>query len=499
MSHRDNKQAIVLVHGMGEQVPMASIRNFTESVWRNDHRLVDDPRGPCLWNKPSRISGSFEARRFTTNFTRANHEGDSRRCDFFEYYWAHQTVGTRWEHLAGWFGSLLLRKPSSYPRTIRHLWFLLWALVILVASALFVLVKFDLADYLAAGPSCRDLLSFEALLLLVAGGSILLARPLLTSFGDVARYVRAKPANIKVRQAIRQEGIDLLEALIESKRYQRIIVVGHSLGSIVAYDLLSHLWARRVDKLPTDFVGGPARDVLDRMAALAAHDNWQHRDQTEYRVLQAELFALMQQHLDDEASAWPISDFLSIGSPLTHAEFLIANNKDEFEALKAERQLPTCPPQLEQGAFYFSKPDGSEQLHHAALFAVTRWSNIYDPHYGTLFGDIISGPLGMHFSNAAQGVVNNCASDAAITKGEGLGEHAEQPSASNGLGTTQAYAIVDIAVQIERPNAWLPRLFTHTEYWRWRDSYQPERAPEHIQVLRQTLNLLDEPERPAQQ
>lgn len=32
-------------------------------------------------------------------------------------------------------------------------------------------------------------------------------------------------------------------------------------------------------------------------------------------------------------------------------------------------------------------------LHHAAAFAVTRWSNLYSPGYAGLFGDFIGGPL----------------------------------------------------------------------------------------------------------
>ena len=61
-------------------------------------------------------------------------------------------------------------------------------------------------------------------------------------FGRVVRYTRAKPDNIAARKNIRERGLALLSELHE-KEYERIIVVGHSLGSILAYDLISYFWA----------------------------------------------------------------------------------------------------------------------------------------------------------------------------------------------------------------------------------------------------------------
>ena len=63
-------------------------------------------------------------------------------------------------------------------------------------------------------------------------------------FGRVVRYTRAKPDNIAARQNIRERVLALLSEL-HDKEYVRIIVVGHSLGSILAYDLISYFWAER--------------------------------------------------------------------------------------------------------------------------------------------------------------------------------------------------------------------------------------------------------------
>ena len=89
------KQAVVVIHGMGEQRPMETIRSFVNQVWKQDENL----NNPHFWNKPSSISESFEQRRLTTDTpTIKSSEDEVQRTDFFEYYWAHHTVGTKWEH-----------------------------------------------------------------------------------------------------------------------------------------------------------------------------------------------------------------------------------------------------------------------------------------------------------------------------------------------------------------------------------------------------------------
>ncbi len=59
---------------------------------------------------------------------------------------------------------------------------------------------------------------------------------LLTGYvGDAARYTSASPENISERQKIRKEGITLLKTLHEAgefKKYEKIIIVGHSLEAL---------------------------------------------------------------------------------------------------------------------------------------------------------------------------------------------------------------------------------------------------------------------------
>ncbi|TKD15885.1 MAG: hypothetical protein E5W98_33410, partial [Mesorhizobium sp.] len=62
-------------------------------------------------------------------------------------------------------------------------------------------------------------------------------------FGDVAAYVRAEAATVEKRALVRDRGLTLLRRLMMDDAYDRIVLVSHSLGSIIAYDLLQILWA----------------------------------------------------------------------------------------------------------------------------------------------------------------------------------------------------------------------------------------------------------------
>lgn len=96
--------------------------------------------------------------------------------------------------------------------------------------------------------------------------------------GDSARYLRARPENIAARQRIREEGVELLEKLHDEKDYDRIVVVGHSLGTIVGYDVLAHLWGRRCKSLHDAGAEPALRDVETEARELLFADMPRVRD-----------------------------------------------------------------------------------------------------------------------------------------------------------------------------------------------------------------------------
>ncbi len=261
-----------------------------------------------------------------------------------------------------WFSSLMLRDPRDVPSRLKGVWWSCWG----VALAMFVVLLAALIS--GKGPT---FLQWAALG--TVGGTVwTLCRSTGTYFGlqyagDAARYLNRRPENVGVRQTIRAAAIELLEKLHDDpswRRYDRIIVVGHSLGSVIAYDALTHLWQRRHHPKQTFPVSsdGDADDSTE-----------------DYRGRQAAMWRKQRAM----GVQWKITDFVTLGSPLAHTQFLMASSGRDFEQRKTQREYPTCPPQAEDdrdwsyGGDLLKTTTGGRFLHHAALFACTRWTNLH--------------------------------------------------------------------------------------------------------------------------
>ena len=370
------RQAVVVIHGIGEQRPMDTLRKFV-------HAVIPDPEiaGRVKFhNKPDRMSELFELRKLQSLQTRR-----SPITDFYEYYWAYHMEGTRYGHVFGWLKDLLWRRPGDVPPRLFGIWAATWLLVVV-----FVLNSAGLllpADALPRILPWGDPLTMWAMsALLIPAMQFLVLRYV----GDAARYLSPAPGNISVRRQVRAEGIRLLRQLHASGRYDRIVVVGHSLGSVIAYDVLYHYWQevntkigrpekpdqaalKDLEKLCKTMGDQPSREMLDQFRA-AQWALWRS-----YRKL---------------GNPWLVSDLITLGSPLVHAEMLLAKTQRELQARQQERELPTCPPQLDRGKVSYvvnykvkDIQRSAYVLHHAALFACTRWTNLYYP------GDFVGGPL----------------------------------------------------------------------------------------------------------
>jgi len=88
---------------------------------------------------------------------------------------------------------------------------------------------------------------------LFIGVYLALNRFFLASFiGDAARYFRNSPDNVAVRREIRRQAVNTLEMLHTGGKYDRIIIVAHSLGTVVAYDMLRSYFGRICKQIPCD-------------------------------------------------------------------------------------------------------------------------------------------------------------------------------------------------------------------------------------------------------
>jgi hypothetical protein len=432
-------QAVVLIHGIGEQRPMATLRGFVTALL--DQK--DDRPGYRYYSKPDPISDSYELRRI--KLRRAGTDGvnaDWPQTDFYEYYWAHQMFGTTASHVLRWLWSLLKRSWSfircantDFPR-LRWLALLAWgAIVILVVTGAVVpwrkLIGFAFSSPLLA-------------VAIPAFGFVVLRYFLGTMLdvaGDAARYFDINPRNVARRYDILRGGTALLRRLHEEGdvradrsmyRYGRIVLVGHSLGSVIAYDILRHYWGEVNGRIPVNPRSGALKSVeafepppppADANAAATSYWRAQYslwkaisdRVPAGVELSRNELWRLhtspdpypgakgAAERADDKPEEhwrperWVISDLITMGSPLSHAVALLATGADDLRRKRELRELPTCPPDRshhenpegysvnvrgEAGGF-----DSYDILHHGACFASTRWTNLW---YGN---DPIGGPL----------------------------------------------------------------------------------------------------------
>ncbi len=575
------KQAVVVIHGMGEPIPMDTMRSFVDAVWETDNSFrVVAGVGPAnrneSWVVPDQRTGSLDLNRITTPPFVMRNDQDPQfavRTDFFEFYWSDIMVGTTFEHLRAWMAGLLFRWPYRVPARVISAWIFLWlavllalfmavmgsvelaapgswktlvaslggwtpgwmrqawlcavddltaeivgrALTVLVAGGLFwLLVRRLYRGRKPAGAWARVsaswlfafvvpaaiaalgwyvdwefiLLPPTVFLLLSAGLAFFIQRFLVPYFGDVARYVRAAPDTVAKRAEVRERGLKLLRELHrgstshDSKKkddgYQRIVIVAHSLGSIIAYDILSHYWAEAGPTGPHYPPKGEVGTALRKMDDfLQKHLNVEDGDapgaetgstlsikrSVFQKSFERPAFFAHQRNLSralvEDGKSWRITDFVSLGSPLSHAAFLMAGDDLELEQKIAERQIATCPPYPDPltKSIRFPRPDEDAEpfryAHHASVFAAARWTNIYDPHFAIFFGDVISGRVG---------------SDPMDATPVAMGRF--------GLG------ICDKGIRIHRKLAFpLTRLFTHTCYW----SHDAKGG--HIEALREAINL----------
>jgi hypothetical protein len=295
--------------------------------------------------------------------------------------------GTTLSHLGAWARVLVFRSPRRVPRQLRGIWWFLVAILLLgVVAGLN-----HLLDFVPVSPW---LVKAGGIAWFLLGSSLI--GLLIHVAGDAARYLHVAPPNIDIRRRIREAGIQLLEKLHSSSQYDRIIVVGHSLGSVIGYDILTHLWTRFHDA-HVAVAGNPAAyPALDALETLAQQTLKGSLNVDEYQAAQSTYLAELQR----QGSKWLVTDFVTLGSPLAHASVLMARDEQQFTRKKEEREFPTCPPVLEeitvnrsrQTKFTF-KPGNVWVPHHAAVFAPTRWTNLYFPCHWTFWGDLIGGPI----------------------------------------------------------------------------------------------------------
>lgn len=380
------RQAVVVVHGIGEQRPGASLQQLIDSGV-----IEGGPGTPKLWVKPDTFSDHFELHRVRL---KQSHTHDLPATDLFEFYWAHLIQDTSVVQVVAWLRRILLRRNVPRPLQFTH-----GLGVFLAAAAAAVFSLSLLALDSVAG-------RVIALVAVVAGVAwrVFGRRMAVHYVGDAARYLQPEPSNVASRNTVRSAGVDLVESLHRSGDYDRIVVVGHSLGSVIAMDVIKICWLN-MHKRHLNPAAAQAKPELPSLERALGSDGLSFE---KFRELQHN--AWRRQRINTQP--WLVTDFITLGSPLTYADFLMADSRSDFDQAKHDRRVPTAPPaaETEKGSGNtrvsydkpFTRADGQTGTmmvyHHAAPFAVTRWTNLYfESTAGGLKGDVVGGPLSPNF------------------------------------------------------------------------------------------------------
>jgi len=235
--------------------------------------------------------------------------------------------------------------------------------------------------------------------------------------GDAARYFRNSPGNVAVRREIRKQSVDTLHALHASDKYDRIIVRGACLGTVVAYDMLRAYFSRICNNLPDPAtlgaVGPESGRHRDRQGRFAGPQNRRcapmhaRSSETSRRRRKAKL-GRRWRAAGCEMAGDRFRDARQSPDPrlLSH---VLGNTYDalekDFERRVREREFPPArdAARARRASSVRESENGGQEFHHGAVFGLTRWTNLYFPLHQLFWGDAIGGPLAQQFRFAHRG------------------------------------------------------------------------------------------------
>src|SRR4051794_26785153 len=108
------KTAVLVVHGMGSQRPLQTVRGIVDALYPDAGRV----NKVKIWNHPERTGTDIDL----PVVTAIPIDKDGRRIDFHEIYWAHLMSETRAVAVLLWLFELVRKGPWLKPG-MRSLWY----------------------------------------------------------------------------------------------------------------------------------------------------------------------------------------------------------------------------------------------------------------------------------------------------------------------------------------------------------------------------------------
>jgi hypothetical protein len=105
------RTAILVVHGIGSQRALETVRGVMRGVWLDRNNPAD--KGKRVWTHPERDGSDIDLAVMTTSTVPDSHDG--RRVDFHELYWAHLMSETKAVAVLLWLYELCRKGPIMKP------------------------------------------------------------------------------------------------------------------------------------------------------------------------------------------------------------------------------------------------------------------------------------------------------------------------------------------------------------------------------------------------
>lgn len=424
----DVRTAVVFVHGKGETEhrPYETLDGFVKTALQPvGASVAADEQWAYYHSRSPELTGSYEARVYVApQLDGASPDQPLQgRTDVYEYHWQYLMTSSRFAGVVLTTLRLFLRRPSNVPDPLFGIWRAVWLVVL--GTCCLVVPALGLLGYFLGTEFPIWVVGLVASVFLVGGVglvtrvlSALLYSAITTSFIDVARYLDPWMRSYAARRAVRGGLIDLLHDLHGEGRYSRVVVVAHGVGTYVAYDALTALWAEYHELSagpPSPPTPLPVR--LDALPDVEQAADRLITDPDALDTFQEHQFALWRD-LRSQGNPWRITDFVTVGAPLALADLLVnrpgllagfkrsdtVERQSSLDRLVRRGALVRCPPRSEpqpvEGgeqrppSYRLGGRRARELLGSQAQFAVTRWTNLWFPVVrGELRGDWFGGEL----------------------------------------------------------------------------------------------------------
>ncbi|MBS1514811.1 MAG: hypothetical protein JSS63_07255 [Bacteroidetes bacterium] len=255
LSGQRRKTAIIAVHGMGRQTKFETLSLFAENLGKSYSLQNNSNILPQYNIKLKKFSDKYYLAMAETILK--NTDNEEIEVNVFESYWAPLTQGkVKFRDVISFFITSTLSSVIRWGQIKKFKRRIFDKLITMKANKgvfIYLIITFFILLGIACAVYSVALIAqdiypiknpYKSLALLPLAAIIYLVRWFFVEFfGDVSAYIspyKSFKFN-EIRDAIQKASYEVFESVYSDKSYDRIIIAGHSLGSVISYDVLNSL------------------------------------------------------------------------------------------------------------------------------------------------------------------------------------------------------------------------------------------------------------------